>query len=215
MITHPSAITASSFRLIREELGARADRLAPDELSVVARVIHSTADFDFAETLAWSHDAIGAGVAALRRGAPVICDVSMVSTGISTTRLTAFGSTLHCFIADDDVRTTARREGITRALTATRKAGPLLDGAILAIGNAPTALFEAIRLVREGDRRPALIIGVPVGFVATVESKAELTTLREVPWITCHGRKGGSPVAVAIVNALLRLAAGAPATETD
>lgn len=215
MIAQPSAITANSFYLIREELGARANRFQPDELSVVERVIHSTADFDFAETLAWSDGAIGAGVTALRRGAPVICDVSMVRSGISAPRLAAFGGTAHCFIADDDVRTLARSEGVTRALAAIRKAQSLLDGAILAIGNAPTALLEAIRLVREEGRRPALIVGVPVGFVTTVESKGALVTLSEVPWITCHGRKGGSPVAVAIVNALLRLAAGVPAAETD
>ncbi|MCZ7570899.1 MAG: precorrin-8X methylmutase [Ardenticatenaceae bacterium] len=215
MIVHPSAITANSFHLVRRELGTRADRFTPDELSVVARVIHSTADFDFAETLAWSDGAIDAGVAALRRGAAVICDVSMVHTGISARRLAALGGTLYCFIADADVHAVARREGTTRALVAIRKAGPLLDGALLAIGNAPTALLEAIRMVREEERRPALIIGVPVGFVATAESKAELATHREVPWITCHGRKGGSPVAVAIVNALLRLAAGVPATEAD
>ncbi|MGB0385504.1 MAG: precorrin-8X methylmutase [Ardenticatenaceae bacterium] len=216
MITDPTAITVNSFQMIRSELGELAAGFAPDELSIVERVIHSTADFDFVETLAWSDGAIEAGVRALRDGADVICDVSMVRVGISKARLGTFGGQLHCFIADEDVYRDARAEGTTRSLVSMRKAARVgMEGNILVIGNAPTALFELIRLVREEGHRPALIIGVPVGFVSTVESKAALAELKEVPWITTHGRKGGSPVAVAIVNALLRLAAQAPPTETD
>ena len=216
MITDPTTITVNSFQMIRRELGVRAARFAPDERSIVERVIHSTADFDFVETLAWSEGAIQAGVTALRHGADVICDVSMVRVGISKTRLGTFGGQLHCFIADEDVYREARAEGTTRSLVSMRKAARLgMAGKILVIGNAPTALFEVIRLVREEGQQPALIIGVPVGFVSTVESKAALAQLEEVPWITTLGRKGGSPVAVAIVNALLRLAAEAAPTETD
>ena len=216
MITDPTTITVNSFQMIRRELGSRAAGFSPAELSVVERVIHSTADFEFVETLAWSDDAIQRGVEALRAGANVICDVTMVRVGISQRRLGEFGGQLHTFIADEDVYREARAEGTTRSLVSMRKAARLgMNGDILVIGNAPTALFELIRLVREEGHRPALIIGVPVGFVSTVESKEALSGLNEVSWITTHGRKGGSPVAVAIVNALLRLAAEAPPTETD
>ena len=140
----------------------------------------------------------------------------MVRVGISSPRITHLNSSLHCFVADPDTRQQARAANITRSAMGIRLAAGrgLLDKGIVVIGNAPTALYEIIRLVEEG-LRPALIIGVPVGFVSTVESKNALMKVTSVPWITTVGRKGGSPAAVAIVNALLRLATERPATEVD
>ncbi|MFL5802315.1 MAG: precorrin-8X methylmutase, partial [Roseiflexaceae bacterium] len=178
--------------------------------------IHSTADFEFAAITRASPGAVDAGLRALRHGRPIVTDVQMVRVGISPARLAALGGTLHCLVADAATRTQAESQGLTRSATGIRRAAEqgLLEDGIVAIGNAPTALYEIIRLVGAG-LRPALVIGVPVGFVNTTESKAALMQLSAVPWVVTVGRKGGSPVAVAIVNALLRLASGAGAAEVD
>lgn len=214
--TLPADITAGSFQLIRRELAAAGYQFAPPQAAIIERIIHSTADFDFAETTRFSLNAIEAGLAALRRGGAVICDVNMVRVGISQPRVAELGGSLHCFVAEPEVRRRAAAEGATRSALGIRLAAErgLLDGGLVVVGNAPTALYEAIRLVEAGAR-PALIVGVPVGFVSTVESKEALTQVTVVPWMTALGRKGGSPVAVAIVNALLRLAVDAIATEVD
>jgi precorrin-8X/cobalt-precorrin-8 methylmutase len=150
--------------------------------------------------------AIQAGIDALRGGCTVVTDVRMVQVGISERLLAPLGGRVVCDISDPAVYDLAHELGVTRSRAAMRRNREHIDGGIVAIGNAPTALLEVIRLVREERVRPGLIIGVPVGFVNTVEAKEELLTLREVPYITAVGRKGGSSVAVAIVNALLRLA---------
>ncbi len=150
-------------------------------------------------------DAVQAGIQAIRSGKPIVADVQMVQVGISKPRLEKFGGEVRVYISDPDVMQEAKRLNTTRAIIATRKAAREADGAIYAIGNAPTALLELIRLVKEGEARPGLIIGVPVGFVSAAESKEELLKL-DVPFITNIGRKGGSPVAVATVNALSLLA---------
>lgn len=211
-----ATITAGSFTIIRRELQAAGYQFEPPLMAVVERVIHSTADFEFAARLRFSPDALDAGIAALRAGCAIITDVQMVRVGISERRLAAFGGTAHCFIADPAVQAQASASGETRSAVAMRHAAAsgLLAGNIVAIGNAPTALYEVIRQIEAGVR-PALVIGVPVGFVNTAESKLACMQLSSVPWIVTVGRKGGSTVAVAIVNALLRLAAGAPAIETD
>lgn len=200
-ILNPEAIEAESFRIIAEELGPHT--FSPEEFAVVQRAIHSTADFEFARTIRFAAGAIHAGVAAIRAGAPVVADVQMVQAGINKPGLEKFGSQVHCFISDDDVIAEARRSGLTRAIMATRKAARQFPGAIYAIGNAPTALLELIRLAEEA--RPALVIGVPVGFVSAAESKDELAA-SSLPFITALGRKGGTPVAVSMMNALIRLA---------
>lgn len=214
--SNPQAITADSFRQIRAELAAAGYQFDPPLADIVERVIHSTADFEFAGTLRHSPGAIEAGVRALQNGCGVVCDVNMVRVGISAKRVADLGGSLHCFVADEVVQQRAKNESTTRSAMGIRLAAKrgLLAGSVVAIGNAPTALYEAIRLAGQGIR-PALIIGVPVGFVGAVESKAALAQVATVPWITTLGRKGGSPVAVAIANALLRLAANAPATEVD
>jgi precorrin-8X/cobalt-precorrin-8 methylmutase len=212
----PETIARDSFALIRHELQAAGYHFEPPLAELVERIIHSTADFEFAELLRLSPGAIEAGVQALGRGCALVCDVNMVRVGISAPRLARLGGSLHCFVAEPETRGRAEASGTTRSAAGIRLAAErgLVSGGVVVIGNAPTALFETLKLVKEGQR-PALIVGVPVGFVSTAESKAALMQLEDVPWIVTVGRKGGSPVAVAIVNALLRLAAGVPATEVD
>lgn len=212
---HPHAIAAASFALIRRELAERGFTLAPPLASVIERIIHTTADFEFAELVQISPGAVEAGVRALQAGCAVLTDVHMVRVGISTTRLAALGGVLHCLIDDPVVTSRARAHGSTRGVEGMRLAAErgLINGNIIAIGNAPTALNEVIHLIAAGAR-PALVIGVPVGFVGAAESKATLTRVTDVPWLVIRGRKGGSTIAAATVNALLRLAVGASNDET-
>jgi precorrin-8X/cobalt-precorrin-8 methylmutase len=212
----PETIAHDSFTLIRQELQAAGYRFASPLADIVERIVHSTADFEFAELLRLSPGAIEAGLQALRQGCALVCDVNMVRVGVSAPRLARLGGSLHCFVAEPEVRARAEAAGTTRSAAGIRLAADkgLVVGGIVVIGNAPTALFETLNLVAEGHH-PALIVGVPVGFVSTVESKAALMALEHIPWLVTTGRKGGSSVAVAIINALLRLATEAPATEVD
>ncbi|MBI5493123.1 MAG: precorrin-8X methylmutase [Deltaproteobacteria bacterium] len=201
---HP--IEEESFRIIGGELDERG--ISPIELPIVKRVIHTTADFEFRELLRFSPGAVEAGIEAIRAGRPVITDVRMVEAGVMKYRLDPFGAKVYCFSSDKDVELTARMENITKTAASMRKAVRLLNGSVVAIGNAPTALFELLRLIRAGAPRPALIIGVPVGFVGAAEAKEELMK-SGLEFIASSGRKGGSTVAVAIVNALAIEAANA------
>ncbi|GAC1538616.1 MAG: cobalt-precorrin-8 methylmutase [Polyangiales bacterium] len=205
-------IEDQSFAVIDAEVGPHP--FPPDEWQVVRRVIHATADFEFRALIRFGHDAIGAGVRALRSGCPLLVDVKMIAVGLNEQRLGAYGCKVHAFISDEDVIAEATARNSTRAIESMRKAHRLglLDGAIVAIGNAPTALLEVLRLVREEGARPALVIGVPVGFVSAAESKDALIA-STVPFIAARGRKGGSAIAVAIVHALLLLSATERATE--
>jgi precorrin-8X/cobalt-precorrin-8 methylmutase len=199
----PHEIERESFRIIRAEMGDH--KFSEDELMVVVRVIHATADFDFQEAIRFHPRAVRAGVTALRRGCTVVTDVRMVQVGVSSEMLSRLGGRTVCDIRHPQIYEAARALGLTRSAVAMRRNVQNIHGGIVAIGNAPTALLEVIRLVREKNVRPALIVGVPVGFVNAAESKEELIVL-DVPYITTLGRKGGSTVAVAIINALLRLA---------
>jgi precorrin-8X/cobalt-precorrin-8 methylmutase len=198
------SIEDKSFAIIDAEAGAHG--FAADEWQVVRRVIHATADFEFLSLLRFHPAAVRAGTAALRSGCPLVVDVKMIQAGLSEERLAAYGCRVHSFISDADVIARAKAENTTRAIEAMRKAhrDGLLDGAIVLVGNAPTALLEVARLAREEGARPALVVGVPVGFVSAAESK-EVVMEGEVPYIVARGRKGGSPIAVAIVHALLLL----------
>jgi len=200
------SIEQGSFEIVDREAGAH--DFPPGEWQVVRRVIHATADFEFKSLLRFHPDAVTSGIAALRSGARVIVDVKMIAAGLNEDRLHAYGCTVASRISDPDVIAEAKAANSTRAIEAMCKHHRLgeLDGAVVAIGNAPTALIELARLVQEQACRPALIIGVPVGFVSAAESKASIEPLREVPWIVARGRKGGSPIAVAIIHALLMLA---------
>jgi len=201
------AIEHSSFAIIDDEAGAH--HYTDEQWPLVRRMIHANADFDFNGLTAFHPDAMRAGLAAVQKGGtPVVADVEMICVGLSRPRLAHFGMSTHHYISDPDVIERAHAEGTTRAVQAMRKAfrEGTLAGAIVGIGNAPTALIEVIRLVREEGAKPALIVGMPVGFVSAAESKALLATVDDVPWITIDGRKGGSTLVVAAIHALLAVA---------
>ncbi|MCY9664814.1 precorrin-8X methylmutase [Paenibacillus alginolyticus] len=204
LTVQPQEIEEKSFEMITEELGEHT--FTPEQYPVVQRVIHASADFELGRSLVFHPRAIEAGIAAIRAGKLVVADVQMVQVGISKPRIEQFGGDVRVYISDKDVMEEAKRLNTTRAIISIRKAIKEADGAIYAIGNAPTALLELIRLVKEGIAKPGLIVGVPVGFVSAAESKDELAKL-DIPFITNIGRKGGSPVAVAAVNALSIMAA--------
>ncbi|MBK1645598.1 precorrin-8X methylmutase [Thiocapsa imhoffii] len=205
-----AAIENASFAIIDAEAAPHA--YDDDQWSLVRRLIHASGDFDFNGLTRFHPAAIGAGVAAVRRGCPIVCDVEMVRAGLSRVRLAEFGLVAHQSIDQPEVIAAARVEETTRAVQAMRLAHRqgLLDGAVVGIGNAPTALLELIRLVRDADARPALIVGMPVGFVAAAESKEQLGELDAIPWILVTGRKGGSTLVVAALHALMILAARQP-----
>jgi precorrin-8X/cobalt-precorrin-8 methylmutase len=209
LIRDPYAIEAESFRIIDAELSPHF-RFTPDEHAVVRRVVHASADFEYARNLRFHPGCFDAFRAAMARQADIICDVQMVMAGVSKAKLSLFGGSLLCPIGDQDVAAAAKAAGHTRAMEAMRKMARRGHGGVLAIGNAPTALTEAIRLVREEGWRPDLIIGMPVGFVSAAESKDSLAQgdAEPVPYITTLGRKGGSASVVSCVNALLLLAEG-------
>ena len=203
MITKPMAIESRSMEIIAPHLDGL--NLSADETKIYSRIIHAAGDVDYAPIIKIHAEAIGAAKAAILAGKNIFTDVEMVRTGINKRALAKFGGEVFCKVADDDVREIAQREGITRSMAAMRSFGADLNGGIVAIGNAPTALFEVLRLVREENISPAVIIGVPVGFVGAADSKAELAAQEKIPYVTVTGTKGGSSIAVAAVNAILYL----------
>ncbi len=196
----PKDIERRSFEIITQELNGRT--FPPLEEPVVKRVIHTTADFDYADNLVFSHQPVERAMEALRRGADIVTDTQMAKSGINKRVLGALGGEVHCFMSDPDVAEAARLNHTTRAVACMDKAARLNKPLIFAIGNAPTALIRLAELVEEGKLSPELIIGVPVGFVNVVASK-ELILETPVPAIVARGRKGGSNVAAAICNAIL------------
>ncbi len=199
----PEEIEKESFRIILNEMGPHS--FSERELPIVQRVIHATADFEYQELIRFSPNAIDSAICAVRSGCRVYSDVRMIEAGISRPLMESFGCVSGCYVNDANVAETAKRNGKTRSETAMRVIGPNLENAAVLIGNAPTALFEVLRLYAEEAIRPAFIVGVPVGFVNAAESKLALTE-SGLDFISVSGRKGGSTVAVAIFNALLRLA---------
>lgn len=200
-IKEPMTIENRSMELIAPHLAEL--HLDERETKLYSRLIHASGDVGYAPITRVHPQAIDAAIAALKRGVDIYTDVEMVRTGINKKKLASFGGTVHCLVADPDVAARANAEGITRSMVAMRTFGKDMDGSIVAIGNAPTALFEILRLVREEGIRPACIVGIPVGFVGAAESKAELAANDIVPYITVEGSKGGSPIAAAAVNALM------------
>ena len=199
-IVKPMEIEKRSFEIISELLGDR--KLDPENEPVIKRVIHTTADFEYADNLVFSPGAVTKGIEALKAGCHIVTDTSMVMSGINKTILGKLGGQVHCFIADPDVAEEAKARGITRSAVSMEKAAKLDKPCIFAVGNAPTALIALHELMEAGTVKPAFIIGVPVGFVNVVESK-ELILQDDVPFIVARGRKGGSNVAAAICNAML------------
>ena len=196
----PMDIEKRSFEIITEILGDT--KLDPENELVIKRVIHTSADFDYVENLMFSDHAVQKALEALRSGCDIVTDTQMAKSGINKTILGRLGGHVHCFMSDPDVAAEAKERGITRAIVSMERAAALSKPCIFAIGNAPTALISLYEQMQEGKINPALIIGVPVGFVNVVESK-ELIIQSDAPHIVARGRKGGSNVAAAICNALL------------
>ena len=200
----PEAIEAESFRIIAKELGPT--DFDSRTFKVVQRVIHATGDFSFAESLIFHPKAIDAGIAAIRGGRNILTDVNMGAAGVSKGLLASWGGSVICKVADPEVGRIAKERGLTRSEVAIER-GLQENAGIVSVGNAPTALLKVMDCWNglATELRPGLVVGAPVGFVNAAESK-ELLSEKGYPFITCRGRKGGTPVAVAIVNALIRLA---------
>jgi len=198
------SIEDQSMQIIDSEIGSHDYNQL--EWPIVRRVIHATADFDFAKKnkIIFHKDAISNGITALKNGCNIIVDVNGVIGGLNKQNLKEFGNEVICNISNPDIANEAKKYNKTRAQTSMRMAASQMNGGIVVIGNAPTALLEVIQMIKEKVTNPALVIGIPVGFVSAPESKEKLLNL-EVPFITNHGRKGGSPCASSIVNALFKL----------
>lgn len=207
----PADIEKRSFEMITEELGGR--KFPPETEPIIKRCIHTSADFDYADSLVFSDNAVERALQALKNGASIVTDTQMAKAGINKKRLSQYGGEVLCFMSDEDVAQAAAENGTTRAAASMDKAAELYrkrqaegsgdGGLIFAIGNAPTALVRLYELVREGGVKPELIIGVPVGFVNVVQAKELILELSDTPYIVARGRKGGSNIAACICNALL------------
>ena len=200
-MTDPQGIEKKSMEIIAAHLTGL--ELTPQAVKVYSRIIHAAGDPEYSKVIKIHPEAINAGMQALQNGCDIFCDVEMVRTGINKKRLAGLGGKVHCLIADEEVAVAAKKMGITRSMAAMRAFGKKMDKAVVAIGNAPTALFELLQIMETTGIRPAVIIGVPVGFVGAAESKDLLAQTSPVPYITVHGNKGGSPIAAATTNALL------------
>lgn len=198
-------IEKRSFEIIESEVGSH--QYNEIEWIIVRRVIHATADFEFAgkAKIIFHKKAIESALNALRNRCSIVTDVDMVLAAISKKSITDLGLKAVCYISDPTVAEQARRLGKTRSETAMRRAAKDMDGGIIAVGNAPTALYEVINMVREGAIKPALVVGIPVGFVSAAESKEELAKMSDLPFITNIGRKGGSSAVSSIINAIMLL----------
>ena len=199
------SIEDASMQMIEDEIGSH--HYNEKEWSIVRRVIHSTADFEFASKnkIIFHKDAIQSGMNALRNGCSIVVDVNGVIGGLNKQNPKDFGNDIICNISSPEIMGLAKKEGKTRSQVSMRAAIADIEGGVVAIGNAPTALLEVIKMVKEGIVKPALIIGIPVGFICAAESKEELSKLEEVPFITNIGRKGGSSSVSAIINAIFKL----------
>lgn len=198
----PADIEKRSFEIIGELLCERGKVLPPEQEPIIKRVIHTTADLDYAEQMYFSSQAVVKISDALKCGADIITDTQMAKAGINKALLASFGGEVHCFMSDKDVAEEAKQRGVTRAAVSMEKACAYSKPLVFAIGNAPTALIRICELVKEGRLSPSGVIGVPVGFVNVMESK-ELLMDMEIPSIVTLGRKGGSNIAAAVCNALL------------
>lgn len=199
----PAEIEKRSFELITEELHQIGIQIPADEAIVIKRVIHTSADFEYAHTLRFSKDAVNQAGALLQAGADIVTDTNMALAGINKKKLRELGGDAHCFMAEEDVAREAKERQVTRATVSMEHAARLKKPVIFAIGNAPTALISLYEMMEKGIFTPQFVIGVPVGFVNVVAAK-ELFLKGEVPYIINQGRKGGSNVAAAICNALLK-----------
>lgn len=199
----PQEIEALSFKIIDAEAGDHS--YSPRQWAIVRRMIHTSADFEYMQSVRFHEEAIDAGMDAIRHGRTIITDTNMARVGINRGLLSRFGVQVKCLMSDPFVVQTAARQGITRAVASVDAAVEDIAGGIYVVGNAPTALMRLVELIRGQKAVPALVVGLPVGFVNAAESKAELLKTR-CPFISNVGRKGGSNVAASVINALLLLA---------
>mgnify|MGYP005889803387 FL=1 len=204
MIEHllPEQIEQRSFEIIDGELMKRGIVLPKEQEMITKRVIHTTADFEYTDTLTFSEGAVGMVRELLKKGADIVTDTNMALSGINKRSLAGLGGEVHCYMADETVAKLARERGTTRAAVSMEIAAKIQKPVIFAVGNAPTALIQIYEMMQGSDWRPAFVIGVPVGFV-NVEAAKELILQTDVPFIINRGRKGGSNVAAAICNALI------------
>ncbi len=204
----PYEIEKRSFEIIEKEtIEKRGSIPFPyEEWNIVRRLIHTTADFEIIDKIYFSDNAIESGIHAIKEGCVIVTDTNMAKAGISKAKLKNFDVSVSCFVSDQDVAMYAKEKGVTRSIAAIEKAKKINKKTIFALGNAPTALFYLIDLMDRGEIKPALIIGMVVGFVGAEESKEELILRSKVPFITLRGRKGGSSLVAAIINALAELA---------
>ena len=202
-IKSPMDIEKRSFEIITEELGEKAEKFTEEEKPVIKRVIHTTADFEYADLIEFKNDAIKSGMDALKSGCRIYCDTNMIVNGLSRKVLSEFGVTAYSLVGDSEVAKEAKERGVTRSIVGLEKALEDEDTKIFLIGNAPTALYTLLEKVDSGKYdKPKLIVGAPVGFVGAAESKEELSKY-DIPYIRIRGRKGGSTVSVAILHGIL------------
>lgn len=201
-VVDPNGIEEKSMEIIESEMNPHSFDKA--HLAVVKRVIHTTADFEYANLLEFSEDALSKGLEALKAGSSIYADTNMVMSGINKRKLSELGGQVYNYVHDEEVWKEAKERAITRSMVSIEKATTDENTKIYAIGNAPTALFVLMDLIKKGKVNPALVIGVPVGFVGAEESKEQLRKMN-IPYIVVRGRKGGSPVAATIINAMLKL----------
>ena len=202
-IKQPMEIENRSMEIIAPHLeGLNLDEA---QTKVYSRMIHASGDVEYAPVIRIHPDAIKATQEALKKGANIYTDVEMVRTGIHKASFNRYGGKIECRVSDPEIAKLAKEKGITRSMAAMRSFGKDLEGAIIAIGNAPTALFEVLRMVEEENIRPAVIIGIPVGFVGAADSKQLLAENTKIPYITVEGTKGGSPIAASAINAIMYL----------
>ncbi|WP_373078995.1 precorrin-8X methylmutase [Fusobacterium varium] len=199
----PQDIEKRSFEIIGEELGNKINKFDDTTLPVIKRVIHTTADFEYADLIEFMNDAINSGKEALKNGCKIYCDTNMIVNGASKMVLSKFNCEAYCLVADSEVAKEAKERGVTRSIVGMEKAAKDPSTKIFFIGNAPTALYQLKEMIERNEiERPALVVGVPVGFVGAAESKEAFKSLG-IPYITINGRKGGSTVAVSILHGIL------------
>lgn len=202
-VKNPESIESKSFAIIEEEMGEKALEFSVEELPIVKRVIHTTADFEYADQIRFHPDAIRIIREALIAGVGIYADTSMIASGINRKKLKAVASSVHNYVHDSDVAIRAKEAGITRSMAGIEKAMKQEAIQLYAIGNAPTAIYRLQELIETTGKKPLAIVGAPIGFVGAAESKEVLMQM-DIPYITIEGRKGGSPVVAAIFNAILK-----------
>ncbi len=210
----PADIEKRSFEIISKELSEKGIILPKEQELIIKRAIHTSADFEYADTLIFSENAVETALKLIRNGADIVTDTNMGLSGINKKVLSSYGGEAHCFMADESVATEAKKRDITRAAVSMERALKIDKPVIFAIGNAPTALITLYEQMIKGNRKPDFIIGVPVGFVNVCAAK-ELFIDSDIPYIINRGRKGGSNIAAAICNALLYMVRDSEAEKID